>query len=77
MDVDVDTMPSPTKSLKNYMREKGSVSVLDAQIYLLGCGHDINYDMTKSILRGFCEEGFARHLGRHDTHGSPVYEIIE
>jgi len=77
MDADVDTMPSPTKSLKNYMREKGSINILDAQIYLLGCGYEINYDMTKSILKGLCEEGFARHAGCHDTHGSPVYEIIE
>jgi len=77
MDVNVDTMLSPTKSLKNYMREKGSINVLDAQIYLLGCGHDVSYEMAESMLKGLCQEGFARHLGCHDTHGSPVYEIIE
>jgi len=77
IDAVVDIMYSPTGSLKNHMREKGSVNALDAHIYLLGCGHDINYDMTKSILKGLCEEGFARHSGCHDTHGAPVYEIIE
>ena len=70
-------MFSPTDSLKKYMREKGFVNVLDAQIYLLGCGYDVNYKMTESMLKVLCQEGFARHLGCHDTHGSPVYEIIE
>ena len=77
MDVGVNIMRSPVELLKSYMRERGSVSILDAQIYLLGCGRDISYELTHSLLNGLCDKGFARDIGCHDTHGSPVYEIIE